>query len=87
MYMTILTLHKQGTSQREIARVTKTDSKTVGRIIDKYKNHNIDLPISYIRQSKVSAYHQQIVDLIGCALSNLRIYEEVQKSGYKGSYV
>jgi len=86
MYMTILTLHKQGTSQREIARLTKTDRKTVRRMIYKYKNHNIDAPISYIRQSKASAYHQQIVDLISCALSNVRIYEEVQKSGYKGSY-
>jgi transposase len=86
MYMTILTLHKQGTSQRQIAKLTKTDRKTVRRIIDQYKNQKIEEPISCVHVPKASIYHQQIVDLIGCNISNVRIYEELQKSGYKGSY-
>ena len=33
MYTTILTLHKQGISQRKIARTTNTHRKTVRKII------------------------------------------------------
>lgn len=86
MYTTILTLYKQGTSQRQIAKLTNTDRKTVKRIIDKYQNHNIEAPVPIHRQSKSSPYHEQIVELIGRKLSNIRIYEELQKLGYDGSY-
>ena len=37
MYTTILTLHKQGISQRKIARTTNTHRKTVRKIIERYK--------------------------------------------------
>lgn len=86
MYTTILTLYKQGNSQRQIAKMTNTDRKTVKRIIDKYNNHKIEEPVSYKRLAKASVYHKQIVDFISKNLSNLRIYEEIQKLDYKGSY-
>ena len=35
MYTTILTLYKQGLSQRKIARTTNTHRKTVKKIIDR----------------------------------------------------
>lgn len=36
MYTTTITLHKQGNSQRNIAKLTKLDRKTVKRIINHY---------------------------------------------------
>ena len=38
MYTTILTLYKQGKSQREIAKLTGRDRKTIRRIVFKYNS-------------------------------------------------
>jgi len=86
MYTTILTLHQRGTSQRQIAKMTRTDRKTVRRIVAKYENHNIQEPTTYQRISKVSAFHIQIINLLEHKLSAIRIYEEIQKIGFAGSY-
>ena len=86
MYTTIITLHKQGVSQRQISKITKKDRKTIKRIISKYKNHNIEEPTVYQRISKASAFHIQIISLLERRLTNVRIYEEVQQMGYDGSY-
>jgi transposase len=48
-YMTIITLHKQGKSQREIAKLVGHDRKTVGRIIKQYKK---DGTTEFIRNNK-----------------------------------
>jgi transposase len=37
MYTTILTLYKQGVSQRQIAKTTNTHRKTVKKIIARWK--------------------------------------------------
>ena len=86
MYTTILTLHQRGTSQRQIAKMTNTDRKTVRRIITKYEKHNIQEPTIYQRISKVSAFHIQIISLLEHKLSAIRIYEEIKKIGFDGSY-
>ena len=41
MYTTILTLYKQGKSQRSISKITKVHRKTVGKIISRYKESNM----------------------------------------------
>lgn len=42
MYTTILTLYKQGKSQREIAKLTGRDRKTIRRIVYKYNSAGIE---------------------------------------------
>ena len=44
-FMTIITLYKQGESQRKIARLVGHDRKTVRRIIKLYKEKGIIEPI------------------------------------------
>ena len=49
--MTIITLYKQGTSQRKIAKLVGHDRKTVRRIIKRYKEEGVT---EYPKSSKVS---------------------------------
>lgn len=86
MYTTIITLYKQGNSQRKIARLTRTDRKTVRKIISRYAEDKIESPISCERPSKLQAWHNQIVNLLEKDLSYIRIHEELAIQGYKGSY-
>ena len=86
MYTTILTLHKQGNSQRQIARVTDHDRKTIRRIINKYKEQNIESPVIYKREGKANKWHEEIVRLLESNLSYVRINEELKNLGFAGSY-
>lgn len=86
MYTTILTLYKQGKSQRQIAKVTGHDRKTVKRIIDKFNSAGIELPGTYERKSKVTKWHKEIVKLLESDLSFVRINEELKALGFTGSY-
>lgn len=86
MYTTILTLHKQGNSQREIARSTGLDRKTVRRIIFKYNSAGIESPTPYQKESKAFKWHDEIIKLLERDLSFIRINEELQKLGFSGSY-
>lgn len=86
MYTTIITLFKQGISQRQIAKITKSDRKTVARIITRYQNEQITEPVAYKRASYLDDWHQHIVELLAKNLSYVRILEELQLLGYNGSY-
>lgn len=86
MYTTIITLYKQGNSQRQIARTTKTDRKTVKRIISRYIEQKIESPISYERTSVLTFWHNEIVELMEKDLSYVRILEELQSKGCHSSY-
>jgi transposase len=86
MYTTILTLHKQGKSQREIAKLTDRDRKTIRRIIFKYNSLGIELPTPYQKESKVIGWHEEIIKLLEKDLSFVRINEELQSLGFSGSY-
>lgn len=86
MYTTILTLYKQGKSQREITRITNVHRKTVRTIIAKYSQNNIESPESSQRQSKVEGWHEQIVILLSKELSVVRIFEEIKAQGFTSSY-
>ena len=86
MYTTILTLHKQGISQRNIARTTNTHRKTVRKIIERYELSKIETPIPYNRPSSTDSWHEEIIDLLSHQLSIVRIFEKLQENGYSSSY-
>ncbi len=86
MYTTILTLHQQGKSQRQIAKITNTHRKTISKIINNYKDKNIEAPIPYNRPSKSGSWHEQITNLLSESLSTVRIFEKLKDHGFKGSY-
>lgn len=86
MYTTILTLHKQGISQRKIARTTNTHRKTVRKIIERYGLSKIETPVAYNRASSVDSWHEEIISLLSEKLSTVRIFEKLQEKGYNSSY-
>lgn len=86
MYTTIITLHKQGTSQRQIAKLSGVDRKTVRRIIKKYASEQIEIPIPYFKESKLVAWHEEIVRLLESNMSYVRILEELSQLGLNSSY-
>ena len=86
MYTTILTLYKQGISQRQIAKITGHDRKTVKRIVKKFSSDGIELPKEYERKSKLDKCHSDIVRLLESNLSCVRIAEELRSMGHKFSY-
>ena len=86
MYTTVITLHKQGVSKRQISRLTKLDRKTVRRIIGKYDQDNVEAPSHYLRASKVHEWHSKIAGYLEHNLSYVRILEELRASGFNLSY-
>lgn len=82
----IITLHKQGVSQRQISTLTKLDRKTVRRIITKYNKEKVEVPSSYVRESKVRQWHCKITEYLENNLSYVRILEELRRAGYNLSY-
>lgn len=86
MYTTILTLHKQGISQRQIAKITDTHRATVKKITEKYDKEKIESPTPYKRISKLESWHEQIIKLQSSNLSTIRIFEELQSKGFESSY-
>lgn len=80
MHTTILTLFKQGYSQRAISRITKRNRRTVNKVINKYQTENIESPCPVKRVSKLDRYHNQIINYLEKDLSKVRIYEELTKN-------
>ena len=86
MYTTILTLYKQGISQRKIARTTNVHRKTVKNIINRYEKSKIETPVLYNRPSMTDLWHEDIINLMSNKLSTIRIHEELKNKGYNLSY-
>ncbi len=86
MYTTILTLYKQGKSQREIAKLTGRDRKTIKRIVYKYNSTGIESPTQKQKESQVFKWHEEAIKLLEKDLSFVRIHEELQGLGFFGSY-
>lgn len=86
MYTTIITLYKQGISQRQIAKMTRTDRKTVKKIITRYSKQNIELVNNSTRSSALESWHEKIVFLLESNLSSVRILEELRSEGLNMSY-
>jgi len=86
MYTTILTLHKQGISGRQIAKLTGHNRKTVGRIIKTFNSNASESPKKYNRKSKLGEWHEDILRLLESNLSRVRIHEELRARGCLFSY-
>ena len=85
-FMTIITLYKQGESQRKIARLVGHDRKTVRRIIKLYKEKGVIEPIRKQKESSLDGYKELIIELMEKDISGVRIHEELIKEGLKISY-
>jgi len=86
MHTTILTLHKQGVSQRKIAQMMSVNRWTVKRVIGQYNEDGTECPRPYKRTSYNEAWHEAIVKLLENNLSIVRVFEELCLQGFKGSY-
>ena len=86
MYSTIITLDRQGISQRQISRMTNTHRKTVKKIIMKYRKYGITSPEPYKRESELDKWHEAIVEQMTSNLSMIRMHEKLKDQGFTHSY-
>jgi transposase len=80
---TILELHAQGTSKREIARLLNLSRHSVRKVLQ--SNSNVAPKIE--REEKAMPYRQQILELLPACKGNLvRVHEELVAGGAELSY-
>src|SRR6184192_2289621 len=80
---TILELHAQGVSKREIARVLKISRLSVRKVL---RANSAEVP-KLLRPEKAEPYRQQILELLDSCKGNLvRVREELAASGAHLSY-
>ena len=80
---TILELHAQGVSKREIARVLKISRLSVRKVL---RANSAEVP-KLLRPEKAEPYRQQILELLDSCKGNLvRVQEELAVSGAHLSY-
>ena len=84
--MSIITLYKQGVSQRQIAKLVGHDRKTVRRVIKRWEQDGTTFPIKNVKSCILDNHRQTIVDFIEKGLSGIRVHEELQRLGIKTSY-
>ena len=84
--MSIITLYKQGISQRQISKIVGHDRKTVRRIIRRYKEYGITEPVKMSKELVLDKYKDKIIELMEKDLSGVRIQEELSREGLKISY-
>ena len=81
--ITILELHTQGVSKREIARVLEISRVAVRKVL---RSNSTTVPELH-RPEKAEPYRQQILELFGKCKGNLvRVHEELAASGAEMSY-
>jgi transposase len=81
--ITILELHTQGVSKREIARVLEISRVAVRKVL---RSNSAKVPELH-RSEKAEPYRQQILELFGKCKGNLvRVHEELAASGAEMSY-
>ncbi len=86
MYTTILTLYRNGTSIRQIAKHTAVHRSTVKKIIKRYEEKQLTEPTPYNRPSRVKGWHEEITNLLSQKLSIIRIHETLVQQGFSCSY-
>src|SRR5207244_13389791 len=80
---TILELHSQGISKREIARVLNISRLSVRKVL---RSKSSALP-ALVRPEKAEAYRVQILELLASHKGNLvRVHEELVSRGAEVSY-
>lgn len=86
MFMTIITLWKQGKSKSEIARIVQHDRKTVSKVIREYETKNKERPSIITKKSIVEPYKEEIIQYLERGLSGVRIHEELIPQGLTAKY-
>lgn len=86
MHKAIIKLWKEGKSKKAISRSVNHDIKTIRKIISSYEKHGISEPHYKRRESIFNDFAKPIEELLEQGLSSIRIFEELRKVGYRGSY-
>lgn len=86
MTTTIITLFKQGKTQRAIARDLKLSRKTVKRAVDSYNNNGKKTPTEFPKTSKLDPYEDTIIEFLEKDISIVRIHEELRSKGLDVGY-
>jgi transposase len=86
MHKTIIKLWQEGKSKKAISKTLNHDIKTIRRIIKAHEQESSGSVIYKPRATLFDSYQQSIQELIEQGLTNVRIFEEIQKLGYSGSY-
>lgn len=85
MYTTIKTLWELGKNKSEIARITGHDWKTVSKVIKDIRQGK-ETPEIKRRDSILDPFKDKIVKMLEEGLSGVRVYEELSRVGFGGSY-
>ena len=85
IYTTIKTLWELGKNKTEIARATGHDWKTVAKVVKAIEN-GTDKPKYKDRDSIMESYRDEVIKFLDRGLSGIRIHEELEVLGFKGSY-
>ena len=86
MYKAIIKLWEDGKSKRAISKALNHDVKTVRKVIKLYEQQGVDSNSYKSRTTMFVGYEQLIQEYIEKDLSIIRIFEEIKKCGYSGSY-
>lgn len=88
MSKAIIKLWQDGKSKKYISRAVNHDIKTVRRIIKSHEQKlaGISTEANKTKDSVLSSYQGQVNEFLEHDLSKIRIFEELQKAGYSGSY-
>jgi transposase len=86
MYKTIIKLWQDGKSKKFISRAVNHDIKTIRKIIKLHEQEVAGIRPTKVKTTILGNYQEQIEQLLEQNLSKIRIFEELQKTGYNGSY-
>jgi transposase len=86
MCKAIIKLWEDGKSKRAISKALNHDVKTVRKVIKLYEQQGVDSNSYKSRTTMFVGYEQLIQEYIEKDLSIIRIFEEIKKCGYSGSY-
>lgn len=86
MNKAIIKLWKDGKSKKFISRAVNHDIKTVRRIIKLHQQEASSSVAIKVKAKVISNFQEQIKFFLEHNTSKLRIFEELQKAGYLGSY-
>ena len=86
MHKAIIKLWQDGKSKKFISRAVNHDIKTIRKIIKLHEREVAGIPLSNIKATILSNYQEPIEQFLEQNLSKIRIFEELQKTGYNGSY-
>ncbi len=86
MHKAIIKLWQDGKSKKFISRAVNHDIKTVRKIIRLYEQELAGTKATKTKATVLDNYQGEIEGFLEQNLSKIRIFEELKKAGYNGSY-